>query len=49
MYLPAVRAFWLRFSEDMALLSEGVSANAMRGYSGTYVHLGRKAATIWAS
>jgi hypothetical protein len=27
----------------------GGSANDGRGYSGTYVHLGRKAATIWAS
>jgi hypothetical protein len=32
----------------MALLSEGVSADARRGYSGTYVHLGRKAATMLA-
>jgi hypothetical protein len=39
----------LNVSFDMALLSEGVSANARTGYSGTYVHLGRKAATIWAS
>jgi hypothetical protein len=38
----------LTITVDMALLSEGVSADA-RGYVGTYVHLGRKAATIWAS
>jgi hypothetical protein len=31
-----------------ALLLEGVSADARKGYSGTYVHLGRKAATMIA-
>jgi hypothetical protein len=38
-----------KISFDSALLPEGVSANVRWGYSGTYVHLGRKAATIWAS
>jgi hypothetical protein len=45
----APRPFDARLRLVMALLSEGVSANARSGYSGTYVHLGRKAATIWAS
>jgi hypothetical protein len=41
--------FLLISKRVIALLLDGVSANARRGYSGTYVHLGRKAATIWAS
>jgi hypothetical protein len=32
----------------MALLSEGVSVDVKRRYSDTYVHLGRKAATMIA-
>jgi hypothetical protein len=41
----------LNVNSDMALLTEAVSAiyNARMGYAGTYVHLGRKAATMWAS
>ena len=31
-----------------ALLSEGVSVDVKRGYSDTYVHFGRKAATMIA-
>jgi hypothetical protein len=33
----------------IALLPEGLSADVWRGDSSTYMHLGRKAATIWAS
>ena len=42
-------SFDARLRLVIALLSERLSANVRRGYSGTYVHLGRKAATIWAS
>jgi hypothetical protein len=47
------RSFDARLRLVMALLPEGCEVSAIdnvgRGYSGTYVHFGRKAATIWAS
>ena len=43
------RPFDERFSDVIALLSERLSANVRRGYPGTYMHLGRKAAPMQAS
>jgi hypothetical protein len=37
----ALRLFLERFSTDRGLLSERVSVDVKRGYSDTYVHLGR--------